>query len=70
MKNASTRDTRTIGSVEAMQIRSVDKFFSIADMFKLSAKEWAEILDSLDELPTRERRAVLDGRDDEYGWYR
>lgn len=53
-----------------MQIRSVDKFFSIADMFKLSAKEWAEILDSLDELPTRERRAVLDGRDDEYGWYR
>ena len=67
------------GSVKAMirvwrakrqRLRSADKCFLIQDLFRLSAKEWAGLLDSLDTLTVEERDAVINGRDDEYGFYR
>ena len=57
-------------SAKRRRIRSADKFFVIQDLFRLSAKEWAGLLDSLDALTIEERDAVLHGRDDEYGFYR
>ena len=51
-------------------LRSAEKFFVIQDLFRLTAKEWAKLLDSLDSLTLEERDAVLHGREDEYGCYR
>ena len=42
----------------------------IQDLFRLTAKEWAQLLNDLDSLTVEERNAVLHGRDDEYGYYR
>ena len=49
---------------------SGEKFFVIQDLFRLTAKEWAQLLNDLDSLTVEERYAVLHGRDDEYGYYR
>ena len=67
------------GSVKAMisalrakrrSFMSGEKFFVIQDLFRLTAKEWAQLLNDLDSLTVEERYAVLHGRDDEYGYYR
>ena len=50
--------------------RSGKRFFLIADLFDLKAKDWVKLLDSLDSLTLEERDAVMQGRDDEYGFYR
>lgn len=50
-----------------MHIRSAEKFFLITDLFRLSAKDWAKLLDGLDHLTLEERDRVINGRDDEYG---
>ena len=57
---------RTFGAVRR-SISSADKFFLITDLFRLTAKDWAKLLNSLDSLTLEERDAVLHGRDDEYG---
>ena len=60
----------SVWSAKRSCFRSADKFFLIQDLFRLSAKEWAGLLDSLDTLTVEERDAVINGRDDEYGFYR
>ena len=64
------------GSVKAMSntcyakrrgFKSARKFFVINDLFHLTAKEWANLLDDLDRLTIEERERVVWGRDDEYG---
>lgn len=47
--------------------RSASKFFLINDLFHLTAKEWAELLNDLDSMTIEERERVIWGRDDEYG---
>ena len=49
--------------------KSARKFFVINDLFHLTAKEWAKLLDDLDSLTIEERERVVWGRDDEYGQY-
>ncbi len=49
--------------------KSARKFFVINDLFHLTAKEWANLLDDLDRLTVEERERVVWGRDDEYGQY-
>lgn len=49
--------------------RTAEKFFLIQDLFHLSAKEWAKLLNDLDSMTLEERDALVWGRDDEYGRY-
>lgn len=49
--------------------KTADKFFLINDLFHLTAKQWAELLNDLDSLTVEERERVVWGRDDEYGRY-
>ena len=57
-------------SAKRSRFRSADKFFLIQDLFHLTAKDWANLLNELDSLTLEERDKVLHGRDDEYGFYR
>lgn len=47
------------------------RFFYITDLFGLTAKEWAQLLNELDSLTFEERYALFHGRDEEteYGLY-
>lgn len=49
--------------------RSAERFFLITDLFHLSAKEWAELMNDLDSMTLEQRYELLNGRDDEYGRY-
>lgn len=44
-------------------MNSSERFFHLQEMFNLTAKDWLELLDSLDELSAKERDAVLHGRE-------
>lgn len=74
--SASTSGMKMTGSVKAMnstwsgrrsRLRSAENFFLTTDLFHLTAKEWAQLLDELDSLTIEERDRVINGRDDEYG---
>lgn len=54
-------------SAKRSRLRSADKFFLITDLFRLTAKDWAKLLNELDSLTLEERDAVLHGSEDEYG---
>lgn len=54
-------------SAKRSRFRSADKFFLIQDLFHLTAKDWAKLLNELDSLTLEEREAVVWGRDDEFG---
>ena len=56
-------------SAKRNRFRSADKFFLIQDLFHLTAKDWANLLNELDSLTLEERDKVLHGREDEYGFY-
>ena len=56
-------------SAKRSRFRSADKFFLIQDLFHLTAKDWANLLNELDSLTLEERDKVLHGREDEYGFY-
>lgn len=47
--------------------KSANKFLHLNELFHLTAKEWAELLDELDSLTPELREKVVWGRDDEYG---
>lgn len=47
--------------------KSANKFFLITDLFHLTAKDWAKLLNELDSMTLEQRDALVWGRDDEYG---
>ena len=41
------------------------RFFYITDLFRLTAKDWARLLNELDSLTPKERHVLFHGRDEE-----
>ena len=55
---------RKLQGLSAMPPKKAEKrFFYITDLFRLTAKDWAHLLNGLDMLTLEERNRVLHGRD-------
>lgn len=46
-------------------VRARERFFYITDLFRLTRKDWAKLLNELDSMTLEERDELLHGREDE-----
>ncbi len=44
-------------------MKSSDRFFHISELFDMTAKDWAELLNELEKLPLAERHEAFCGKD-------